>query len=98
MSKKIKRPMTAREIQAQKEKESDRATVKIYNCGKQQVPIHLNAPKGVDFFMGSQDVRLNPKQSHTFRKSRLIMPQIERLCQQGLLQIIHDSEKQPVTA
>jgi hypothetical protein len=89
---KVKRPMTVREMQAAKQK-MDRGTITIYNCSKQMVPIHLDAPKGVDFYVGATDVRLKPGQTHKFKKNRIRMPQIERLRKQGFVQVLHDSEK-----
>lgn len=87
------RPKTVREIQQEKSKQ-DRGTVTIYNKSKQMVPIHLDAPEGVDFYVGAQDVRLRPGQTHKFRKNRLRMAQVERLQKQGLIQVLHDSAKQ----
>ena len=91
MTKTQKRPLAIREMQAKKKKE-DKGTIQIYNCSKQQVPIHLNAPKGVDFFIGAQDIRLNPGQHHTFKKSRIRPGQIERLSKQGMIQILGETE------
>lgn len=84
---KIKRPLAIREMQAKKKKE-DKGKIRIYNCSRQQIPIHLNAPKGVDFFLGAQDIRLNPGQYHIFNRNRVRMGQIERLQKQGMIQVI----------
>lgn len=89
-----KRPLTVREMQKKKQKQQ--AVVRLYNCSRQQVPIHLNAPKGVDFFFGAQDVRLNPGQHHTFDKSRITPEQVERLSKQGMIRVLYDSENHPV--
>lgn len=90
--KKVKRPMTVREMQAAKKKKTDRGTITIYNDSKQMVPIHLDAPEGVDFYVGAQDVRLKPGQTYKFRKNRIRMEQITRLRKQGFIQVLHDSE------
>jgi hypothetical protein len=86
------RPKTVREIQQNKAKQ-DRSTITIYNKSKQMIPIHLNAPKNVDFYVGAQDIRLRPGQTYKFRKDRLRMAQVERLQKQGLIQVLHDSAK-----
>jgi len=90
---KMKRPQTVREVQAEKQKKKEIGTVTVYNCSKQLVPIHLNAPKGMDFYIGAQDYRLYPGRKFTFRKDRLRMQQIERLQKQRMIQVINDSDK-----
>ena len=87
------RPKTMREIQATKSKE-DRATITLYNKSKQLIPIHLDAPKGVDFYVGAQDIRLRPGQTYKFRRDRVRMAQVERLQKRGMIQVLHDSTKQ----
>jgi hypothetical protein len=97
MAKKLaKRPQTIREIQAEKAKQQDQGTMILYNCSRQVISIHLDPPKGVDFYVGAQDIRLKPKQTHTFKRDRLRIPQIDRLRKQGMLEVIHDSEKQHI--
>lgn len=91
----LKRPKTVREMQAEKAKKNGVGQVTIENCSKQLVPIHLNPPKGVDFYIGAQDIRLQPGQVHKFKKNRLRMPQIERLQKQRMIRVIYDSDKQP---
>lgn len=90
---KPKRPLTVREMQAKKQKKQNSDYVTIYNRCKQMIPIHLNAPEGIDFYFGAQDYRLGPGKTYKFPKSRLRMDQINRLCQQGMLQVLHDSEQ-----
>ena len=94
MAGELKRPKTVRETQAEKAKKQGIGTVTLYNCSKQMVPIHLDAPKGVDFYVGAQDIRLLPGQTHKFKKDRLRMPQVERLQKQRMIRIIYDSDKQ----
>ena len=93
---KMIRPKTVREMQADQKKREKSGEITISNCSKQLVPIHLNAPKGVDFYVGAQDYRLYPGKMFTFKKDRLRMQQVERLQKQGMIQIIFDSDKQLV--
>jgi len=79
------RPKTIREIQAEKRQKEDDEEIILSNCSKQMIPIHLDAPAGVDFYIGAVDYRLRPGQSFKFKKSRLRMPQIERLQKQGFI-------------
>lgn len=90
---KTTRPKTMREIQAEKASASISAEVTIMNVSSQLVPIHLKSPKGVDFYIGAQDIRLKRGQVHKFKKSRLWMEQVERLQKQGKIQVISDTEK-----
>jgi len=84
-----KRPKTIREIQEEKKKkEGDEEEVTITNCSKQLIPIHLDAPKGVDFYLGAQDFRLGPGQSFKFKTTRLRKAQVERLQKQGFIKVL----------
>jgi len=80
-----KRPKTVKEIQAGKKQDENDDEVMISNCSKQLISIHLDAPSGVDFYIGAQDYRLRPGQSFKFKKSRLRMPQVDRLRKQGFI-------------
>jgi|APFre7841882654_1041346.scaffolds.fasta_scaffold36935_1 hypothetical protein len=87
------RPKTMREIQAENVAKAGKGEVRILNISKQTIPIHLKPPKGVDFYVGAQDVRLGAGKSHMFRKSRLWLEQVERLEKQRRIQVLYDSEK-----
>ena len=87
------RPKTIRQIQAQKQEERNSAEVIILNISKQLVNIHLRPPKGVDFYIGAQDIALKPGQTFSFKKVRLWMSQVERLQKQQKVQVISDTEK-----
>lgn len=87
-----KRPLTAKEIQ-QRSVPIDNSTTTIMNSSKQLIKIHMKQPKGVDFFIGAQDVSLKPNQAYVFKSSRLWDEQIERLCKQGILRVVGKTEK-----
>lgn len=87
------RPKTMREMQAEKAASNISAEITIMNVSGQLVPIHLRSPKGIDFYVGAQDIRLKRGQVHKFRKNRLWMEQILRLQKQGKIQIVSDTEK-----
>jgi hypothetical protein len=90
------RPRTIREIKADKERkqEEDKGTITVTNTSGQMLPIHLNAPKGVDFFFGAQDIRLKRGQTYAFKKNRVRMDQLMRLQKMGKLQVIGQTESQ----
>lgn len=88
---KTHRPKTIREIQSQKV-EGDKSTITINNVSKQMIPIHLNPPKGVDFYVGAQDIRLRPGQTHTLKLSRVRIKQVERLQKMGKIQVINKTQ------
>ena len=85
-----KRPQTIREIQAAKKSKEEVGTITITNCSNppQMISIHLDAPEGVDFYVGAQDIRLLPRQSHQFRKDRIRPAQIERLQKQKMVRVV----------
>jgi hypothetical protein len=83
-----KRPKTIKEIQAGKRRDEDDEEIMISNCSKQLISIHLDAPPDVDFYIGAQDYRLRPGQSFKFKKSRLRMPQVDRLRKQGFIRTV----------
>ena len=89
------KPQTVRELQKQKEQEAakTRATLTIQNISKQRIPIHTRPPQGVDFYMGAQDVQLDPGNTYTFPKHRLWDTQIDRLCKRKMISIISDTSK-----
>lgn len=80
-----KRPKTVKEIQNKKQHTENNEEITIINCSKQLVPIHVNAPEGVDFYIGAQDYRLGPGQSCKFKRARLRIEQVDRLRKQGLI-------------
>ncbi len=89
----VKRPPTQEEIRAAKKKQQVDFEVGVVNISKQLIKVHLRPPAGLGFFDGAQDVNLNPGQSVVLKKKRLWMEQIDRLCKQGKLSKISDSEK-----
>ena len=90
------RPRTIREMQADKEKETISPTMTIQNICKQLIKIHLRPPekngKKVDFFVGAEDINLNPLQTHVFKKSRLWLGQVDRLQKTRKIVVLKDSE------
>lgn len=87
------RPRTIREIQADRSKTKSVAEMTVLNISKQLIIIHQRPPKGVDFYIGAQDVRLKPGQSFTFKKNRLWTEQVERLQKQQKVSVIVDTDK-----
>lgn len=88
---KTNRPRTIREIQSQKV-DGDKSTITVYNTSKQLIAISLNPPKGVDFYVGAQDIRLRPGQTHTLKLSRVRIKQVERLQKMGKIQVINKTQ------
>lgn len=86
------RPKTMQEIR-QQQVEVNPGEMMIYNCCRQLIKVHLRAPAGVDFYLGAQDINLRPGQTAKFKKNRLWLEQIGRLCKQGKLQVLSDSDK-----
>jgi hypothetical protein len=94
MSNKASRPLTIRETQAAKRvKVSASPELTITNISNQLIAIHQRPPKGVDFYLGAEDIRLRPNQSHKFRKNRLWMEQVERLSQQHRISVQEHATK-----
>lgn len=87
------RPRTIREMQTERQKVRTASEVTILNISQQLITIHQRAPKGVDFYIGAQDIRLRPNKSHTFKKNLLWMEQVERLAKRQKISIIADTEK-----
>jgi hypothetical protein len=86
------RPKTMREIQAEKKPKVGK--VRILNISKQLVKINLKPPnRKVDWYIGTQDVDLRPGKMATLSKDRVQIHQIERLCKQGHIQVIYDSDR-----
>jgi len=88
---KVTRPQTMREIKAQKTS-GDKSTITICNTSKQLISIHLDPPKGVDFYIGAQDIRLRPGQTYTEKLSRIRIGQINRLQKMGKIQIVSKNQ------
>jgi hypothetical protein len=93
-----KRPLTMREMRAAKTASNEGGIMMLLNISKQLVHVHLKPPlvngnKRADFYVGAQDVPLKPGQSYKFRKNRLWIEQVTRLCKQRCLQVISDTEK-----
>lgn len=91
-----KRPMTVREMKTAKKQQEKVGTITVSNISNQAYKIHLKPPiingKKVDFYVGAQDINMIPGRTHSFKKDRLWMQQIDRLKKQRLLSIISDSD------
>jgi len=90
------RPKTMREIQAEKaaKHHSSQATITVTNISKQLIKIHLNAPKGVDFYVGAQDISLKPNQTYPFKKNRVRMDQITNLRKKGKIAYVSETPEE----
>lgn len=67
------------------------ATVRIYNCSKQMIPLQVRAP-GSDFFTNEHQIRLDPGKDVALPKSHLREDQIENLRKKRMIKVIYDSE------
>lgn len=86
------RPKTMREIQAEKKPKAGR--IRILNISKQLIKINLKPPnRKVDWFIGTQDIDIRPGKTATLTKDRVQIHQVERLCKQGHIQVIYDSDR-----
>lgn len=87
-----KKPMTQREIQTSKIKNSKTEWVTIYNrLPKQAVQIQLRAPAGVDFYLGEQSVYIPKGQTAKFPVNRLYKDQIVNHQKAGRISIVSGS-------
>lgn len=66
-------------------------SIRLYNRGKQMLPIQVCPPKG-DFYLHEQQVRLAPGKSVLLPKDHLRMEQVTNLAARGLLKVTYDSE------
>jgi hypothetical protein len=94
------RPKTMREMQADKaaKQQLSVATITVTNISKQLIKVHLNAPKGVDFYVGAQDISLTPGQTFTFKKNRVRLDQITNLRKQRKLSLVSETIEEEDTA
>lgn len=95
MAAKVTRPQTIREMQAKKLAAQKVGDITLMNIAQpsQLIIIHLKAPKGVDFYMGAQDVHLPRRGSkYTFKKNRIIPGQIERLQKQQKIEVVSQTD------
>ena len=67
------------------------ATVRIYNCSRQMIPLQVRAP-GSDFYTNEQQIRLDPGKDVVLPKSHLLADQIENLQRKRMVKVIYDSE------
>lgn len=84
-----------REIQAKRQAAQKVGEITLMNVAQpsQLIIIHLKAPKGVDFYLGAQDVHLPRRGSrYTFKKNRIIPGQIERLQKQQKIQVLSQTD------
>lgn len=65
--------------------------VRIYNRGKQAVPLQVRPPQG-DFYLTEQQVHLIPGKSVLLPKDHLRMEQVTNLAARGVLKVTYDSE------
>lgn len=92
MSDKPKRPLTQREIRAQKAaKEKVRYVTIINRSKKQTIPIQLKAPEGHDFFVGELTVPIYPLKMVKVPENRLYPEQIRNFQKQGRIQVLNAS-------
>lgn len=64
--------------------------VRVYNRGKQMIPLNVRPPKG-DFYLHEQQVHLRPGKSVTLPKEHLRMEQVTNLTARGMLKTTYDS-------
>ncbi len=95
MAKKVKRPLTQKEIRAKNEaaRNKSKETLTIINISKQLVPLQIKKAKGMDFYVSARDVHLHPGKKITLPKHRLWTEQIDRLSKRRLIRVLIDSEK-----
>lgn len=67
------------------------AEIRVYNKGKQLVPLHVRPPQG-DFYLHEQQVRLRPGQHVMLPKEYVNMHQVTNLSARGILKVMYDSE------
>jgi len=65
--------------------------VRIYNKGRQTLPIQVRPPQG-DFYLHEQQVHLHPGKSVLLPKDHLRMEQVTNLSARGVLKVTYDSE------
>jgi len=88
--KKIRRPLTQREIRQRKQKIANIKYVTIINkLSSQTIPIQLKAPAGHDWFAGEQTVMLYPKRMGKFPENRLYAEQIRNFQKAGRIQVLN---------
>lgn len=87
------RPKTIREMQAEKaaKQQASTSTITVTNISKQLIKVHLNPPKGVDFYVGAQDINLTPGQTFTFKKNRVRLDQITNLRKNKKLALVSET-------
>ena len=73
-------------------KSKDNATVQLYNCSKQMIPVSVRPPGG-DFFLHEQTIYLRPGKNVRLPKSFLNESQIRNLTSKRMLRILYDSGK-----
>lgn len=62
--------------------------IRIYNSGKQVIPLQVKPPKG-DFFLHEQQVRIMPGKSVLLPKDHVLMDQVKNLSARGMLKVTH---------
>ena len=67
------------------------ASVRLYNCSKQMLPIQVRPP-GSDFFSSEQQIRIEPGQDVVLPKSHVNNDQIQNLSKRRMLKVTYDSD------
>ena len=86
-------PQTAVKPQAKPVPDPKGAVVRLYNCGKQMIPVQVKPPKG-DFYLHEQTVYLRPGKTVKLPKSYLNQAQIRNLQANRQIKVLFDSEAQ----
>lgn len=90
------RALTQKQIAAQRalqKKNAKQEYVMLYNRStKHPLPLQLKAPRGVDFYVGDQTIRLSPGERCQFPVSRLYQGQVSNLIKAGRLAVLSGKE------
>lgn len=66
--------------------------IRIYNKGKQVIPLQVKPPKG-DFYLHEQQIHLRPGKSVLLPKEHVRMDQVTNLTAKGMLKTTFDSSE-----
>lgn len=66
--------------------------IRIYNKGKQTIPLQVKPPKG-DFYLHEQQIHLRPGKSVLLPKEHVRMDQVTNLTAKGMLKTTFDSSE-----
>ena len=90
IQKKVKKPLTQRELRAVKKKASGdgEENMTVYNPSpRKMIPIQIRKP-GSDFYVGEQTIRIGPYKRYTNKKNFFNADQITNLRAKGFIKVI----------